>query len=150
MNEQRLKDLIHPQVCQSNEKKVTKATKEEEEEGDGFFEDDWFDDYTDDDGDDDSEGEGPSDHLPDHVFSNYDQFYYDDVPAAAGKRRRRRRSLLTPPKCVACETRHKKERPTPEQFRKHLRWASESLNLYYAIPHRGWGSYFKMYFYPST
>ena len=50
------------------------------------------------------------------------QYYYDD-DAPKSKRRRRRRSLLSaaPQKCVACETRHKKERPTPEQFRKHLR-----------------------------
>ena len=52
------------------------------------------------------------------------QFYYDDD---APKSKRRRRSLLSaaPPKCVACETRHKKERPTPEQFRKHLRSEGE-------------------------
>ena len=37
---------------------------------DSFFEDDWFDDYE----DSDSEVESAdSAHLPDHVFSNYDQ-----------------------------------------------------------------------------
>ena len=47
------------------------------------------------------------------------QYYYDEESPKS----RRRRSLLSaaPQKCVACETRHKKERPTPEQFRKHLR-----------------------------
>ena len=59
------------QVCQSNEKKVTSASEEEEDEAgdDGFFEDDWFDDY----GDDSEVESADSAHLPDHVFSNYDQ-----------------------------------------------------------------------------
>ena len=49
------------------------------------------------------------------------QFYYDDAAPKSNKRRRRRSLLSLSKKCVACETRHKKERPTPEQFRKHLR-----------------------------
>ena len=49
------------------------------------------------------------------------QFYYDDAAPKSNKRRRRRSLLSSSKKCVACETRHKKERPTPEQFRKHLR-----------------------------
>ena len=89
----------------------------EEEEGDGFFDNDWFDDYSDDDGDDSNSSN--NDHLPDHMFSSYDQFYYDDE--AGGRMGRRGRRSTHAPKCVACETRHKKERPTPEQFRKHLR-----------------------------
>ena len=60
------------QVCQSNEKKVTSASDEEEDDAgdDGFFEDDWFDDYEDSDNEVES---ADSAHLPDHVFSNYDQ-----------------------------------------------------------------------------
>ena len=42
-----------------------------EEEGDGFFDNDWFDDYSDDNGDDSNSSN--NDHLPDHMFSNYDQ-----------------------------------------------------------------------------
>ena len=56
------------------------------------------------------------------------QFYYDDDAASKSSKRRRRRSLLSlSKKCVACETRHKKERPTPEQFRKHLRWVGRRI-----------------------
>ena len=54
---------------------------------------------------------------------NDPQYYYDEPDGgSSGGRTKDKSSLLPARKCVACETtRHKKERPTPQQFRKHLR-----------------------------
>lgn len=137
------------QVCQSNtkkksnriqngtkkKKKPSKQQEEEEDEDGGFFENDFFDDaFDENDYETQTEAteatytEDDDNQLPDHMFSNYDDFYYyddDDVDAKAKGRKRRALSSPSKPKCVPCETKNKKQRPTPEQFKKHLRWFVE-------------------------
>ncbi len=137
---------VHHQVCQSNDPSAKKKKKKKQQSApaekrndaaDDFFgggEDNFFGGAFDDFEDEQSTSEAPApadtldgDHLPDHMFSNYDEFYYYEDDDAAGKTRQKRSALARhlPAKCVACETRHRKERPTPEQFRKHLRWFME-------------------------
>ena len=141
------------EVCQSNAPKLKKGketTKRPsllttpapvEKTTNGFFGDTFFDD---DDGfgdfEDDEQGAteapeavGPQkpkdgDYLPDSYFSDYDQFYVDvDEHEANNARVRRKRDAILnyDDNCQSCETRGKSQRPTPEQFRRHLRWFLE-------------------------
>lgn len=128
------------EVCQSNYGKNspqttvmttprTATTKEDNE----FFDNDFFDgdSFDFEDGFDEEEKEkknknesaGDGKHLPDHMFSNYDEFYYYDEESETHQRNKR--SVVSSGNCVPCSTRGQTTRPSPQQFRQHLKWFLE-------------------------
>ncbi len=113
------------------------APEDEEDEDDFFedfeFEDDFFGGSEDDTNDGHGVNQSSNSPIPMSLFHQYDEFYYydDDEPESDGKKRVRRSQSVhssktgRPKKCKQCERVKSGQRPSPQQFRRHLRWFLE-------------------------